>query len=324
MFYSGAMVATIGLSTLGIFSVLSMTYVYALRGKERYQSLSEYIRKGWPIATPINCILYLFTKKRVAMPIIGVDQFPELKKVQENWETIRDEVIAIKEQGYFDKVTDQSNDSYYDIGFRTFYKYGWSKFYINWYGETHRSAARLCPKTVEILKDIKCVNGAMFSILPVGSKLTRHLDPVACSFRYHLGLKTPNDDRCFINVDGVNYSWRDGEDFIFDETYLHYANNNSEEERIILMCDIDRPLSPIGSFFNWIFKGILSLSVVPNTPEDRKGLFNRIFSFVTPTLHKVRTLKSSNLALYKAIKYAVNFTLFLILVGIVYGILSLF
>jgi beta-hydroxylase len=90
------------------------------------------------------------------------------------------------------------------------------------------------------------------------------------------------------------------------------------------MCDIDRPLSPIGSFFNWIFKGILSLSVVPNTPEDRKGLFNRIFSFVTPTLHKVRTLKSSNLALYKAIKYAVNFTLFLILVGIVYGILSLF
>ena len=164
-----------------------MAYVYAYRGQSRYEGLTEYVRKGWPIATPINCLLYLFTQKRVARPIIPVTEFPELRKVQENWETIRDEVLSIKEQGYFDLVTDDKNDSYYDIGFRTFYKYGWSKFYINWYGETHNSAKRLCPKTVEILKDIKCVNGAMFSILPVGSKLTRHLDPVACSFRYHLG-----------------------------------------------------------------------------------------------------------------------------------------
>lgn len=318
------MVATVGITLLALFSLASMTYVYAYRGQARYDGLTEYLRKGWPIATPINCLLYLFTKKRVARPIIPTEEFPELQKVQDNWETIRDEVVAIKEQGYFDKVTDQNNDSYYDIGFRTFYKYGWSKFYINWYGETHESAKRLCPKTVEILKDIKCVNGAMFSILPVGSKLTRHLDPVACSFRYHLGLKTPNDDRCFINVDGTTYSWRDGDDFIFDETYLHYANNNAEDERIILMCDIDRPLSPIGSFFNWIFKGILSLSVVPNTPEDRKGLFNRIFSFVTPTIAKVRTLKKTNLALYKTIKHTTNFLLFLILLSLIYGVLSLF
>ncbi|MGT2494830.1 aspartyl/asparaginyl beta-hydroxylase domain-containing protein [Cupriavidus basilensis] len=30
----------------------------------------------------------------------------------------------------------------------------------------------------------------------------------AGSLRYHLGLATPNDDRCFIEVDGERHSWR--------------------------------------------------------------------------------------------------------------------
>ncbi|MGH6634584.1 MAG: aspartyl/asparaginyl beta-hydroxylase domain-containing protein, partial [Gammaproteobacteria bacterium] len=54
------------------------------------------------------------------------------------------------------------------------------------------------------------------------------------SLRYHLGLVTPSSDDCFINVDGVPYSWRDGEAFLFDETYLHYARNDSDQYRLIL------------------------------------------------------------------------------------------
>ncbi|HEY3031615.1 MAG TPA: aspartyl/asparaginyl beta-hydroxylase domain-containing protein, partial [Bradyrhizobium sp.] len=39
---------------------------------------------------------------------------------------------------------------------------------------------------------------------------------------YHLGLvvpKTPGE--CRILIDGEPYSWREGEDLLFDETYLH-------------------------------------------------------------------------------------------------------
>lgn len=50
----------------------------------------------------------------------------------------------------------------------------------------------------------------MFATLPDGSRLPRHRDPrrrvAAFSSR-----ATPNDDRCFIEVDGERYSWRDGE-----------------------------------------------------------------------------------------------------------------
>ncbi|PAU78739.1 hypothetical protein CK501_13725 [Halovibrio salipaludis] len=42
----------------------SMIYVYRFRGQERYKSVGEYWRKGWPIFSPLNCLLYLFTEKR--------------------------------------------------------------------------------------------------------------------------------------------------------------------------------------------------------------------------------------------------------------------
>jgi len=50
---------------------------------------------------------------------------------------------------------------------------------LNWYGGyIHEPAKKPCPKTLELLKNIKGINGAMFSGLPPGSKLACHLDPV--------------------------------------------------------------------------------------------------------------------------------------------------
>lgn len=82
----------------------------------------------------------------------------------------------------------------------------------------------------------------MFAELPSGSHLGKHRDPYAGSVRYHLGLSTPNDERCFIEVDGVRRSWHDGEVIIFDETFVHWAQNDTEQTRIILFCDIERPM----------------------------------------------------------------------------------
>ncbi len=74
------------------------------------------------------------------------------------------------------------------------------------------------------------------------SRLVRHRDPYAGSLRYHLGLITPNDDRCFIDVDGERYSWRDGQSVVFDETYIHCAENKTDQNRIIFFADVERPM----------------------------------------------------------------------------------
>ncbi|MGH6634583.1 MAG: aspartyl/asparaginyl beta-hydroxylase domain-containing protein [Gammaproteobacteria bacterium] len=104
-----------------------------------------------------------------------------MAEIQQHWQTIREEGVRLYQQQGFESTKNPESPAYYDVGFRTFYKYGWSKFYLKWYGYTHDSAKESCPNTVRILKRISSVNGAMFSILPPGSQLTRHADPIACS-----------------------------------------------------------------------------------------------------------------------------------------------
>ena len=159
----------------------------------------------------------------------------------------------------------------------------------------------------------------MFTVLPSDSKLTRHLDPIACSLRYHLGLDTPNSDDCYINIDGVSYSWRNGEALLFDETYLHYAKNDSQNYRLILMCDVDRPMNFLGRFINFLYKAMMRLTVVPNIEGDKRGFANTLFSRLGPILQKTRLLKQTNTKLYLMIKYTVNFTLFLIAIALLAG-----
>ena len=305
------------------FCVGSLAYAYSLRGEARWSGFGEYVRKGWPIFTPFNCLLYLFTERRARPPIMNMADFPELAELQENWETIRDEAMALMSEGGFDAITDPDQASYYDIGFRTFYKYGWTKYYLTWYGYTHESAKQSCPKTVELLRKNPAVNGAMFSLLPPGGQLTRHLDPVACSLRYHLGLNTPNDDRCYISVDGREYSWRDGEPLLFDVTFLHFAHNDADRPRLILMCDIDRPMSFLGRFLNLPYKWLMRATVVPNTDQDQRGFANRVFSGLVPLLERSKNLKQTNLVAYKALKYTVNTILLLLVAGLVWGALQL-
>ena len=309
---------TLIMITIALFSLGSIAYAYAYRGQARWDSFGEYIRKGWPIFTPFNCLLYLFTAPKARPAIMDMALFPELQELEDNWQMIRKEALELMADGGFDQIADKGSASYYDIGFRTFYKYGWTKFYVNWYGYTHESAKRTCPKTVELLSKIPQVNGAMFSVLPPGGQLTRHLDPVACSLRYHLGLDTPNDDKCYISVDDQTYSWRDGEPLLFDVTFLHFAHNDAHKPRLILMCDIERPMSPIGRLLNWPYKLLMRATVVPNTDEDKRGFANRTFSTLVPLLDKSKRLKETNLPAYKALKYTVNGTLMLALLGLVW------
>ncbi|MCG7549181.1 aspartyl/asparaginyl beta-hydroxylase domain-containing protein [Pseudoalteromonas sp. Of7M-16] len=305
------------------FTTLSILYVYKFRGQARFVSFVEYLRKGWPIFAPLNVLLYLSTKRGARSAFVDPSQFKGLAELQDNWQEISKEVNKLYHLGYFEKTTSKDNLSFYDVGFRTFYKYGWSKFYCTWYGTTLNSAKDLCPNTIKLLEQIPSVNGAMFTILPAGSKLTRHLDPIACSFRYHLALDTPNSPDCFINVDGKKQVWRNGEAFIFDETYLHFVENNTDKPRLILMCDIERPLGLFGRVFNRLYKKLVRMMLVPNLPGDQAGAVNGLFSKIAPILNSAKRLKQTNKKIYYPIKWAFNTLLIVILMALIYASLTL-
>jgi beta-hydroxylase len=118
------MVLYLGLILFFTFVTFSITYVFAYRGQERFMSFNEYLRKGWPIFTPFNCLLYVFTQRRAKKAIIDVKDFPELNIIQDQWKTISAEAENLLAKGYFDQTKNPENNAYYDIGFRTFYKYG--------------------------------------------------------------------------------------------------------------------------------------------------------------------------------------------------------
>jgi beta-hydroxylase len=131
------------------------------------------------------------------------------------------------------------------------------------------------------LKSTPGINATMFALLPPDGKLNPHRDPFAGSLRYHLGLVTPNSPDCNIYVDGEKYYWRDGEDIMFDETYVHWAENKTDIARIILFCDIERPLKTdaMRAVNRFIARQLGKATVTQNIEGERVGAINKFFAF---------------------------------------------
>jgi len=309
------MLALVLLALLSLFAFSSVAYVYRFRGNVRYASLSMYLRKSWPVFAPLNCLLYLSTRKSARRAVLRSDAFPGLQLLREHWLTIRDEAMVLHARQSFEATRAEGSPGYYDVGFRTFYKQGWSKYYLKWYGAPHRSAQQSCPATLALLARIPAINAAMFSVLPPNSALSLHSDPLACSLRYHLGLRTPNSEHCYIDVDGVRVHWQDGEDFVFDETYPHYARNDSDQIRVILMCDVARPMNLAGRLFNRVYCCFARLLLVPNSHEDARGGASALFATVEPLLARGKTLKRTRPVLYRLVKLAINLGLLTMLLA---------
>ena len=215
-------------------------------------------------------------------------------------QTIRDEALKLFDEGHI-----RAASGYNDIGFNTFFRRGWKRFYLKWYGDFLPSASALCPKTAALLAEIPSINAAMFTLLPPGSRLGAHRDPFAGSLRYHLGLVTPNSPDCHIIVDGEKYYWKDGEAVMFDETYIHQAENRTDVSRVILFCDIERPLSnPVLRWINrTIGRRMIRAAATQNVAGEHVGALNHIFSYV----YRIRALglriKERNKPLYYALKW---------------------
>ena len=297
-----------GIIILTIFIACSI-YVQ-LRGSVRYEKVTRMLSDHSNFLAPINCLFYLFSSVKNS-PYIDVNQFPELKTLEENWETMRDEALNLHKSSEIKGSTELD-----DLGFNSFFRTGWKRFYLKWYGVNIPSANTLCPKTVKLLSDIPLIKGAMFAMLPPGARLVAHRDPYAGSLRYHLGLSTPNSEDCYIYVDGEKYSWRDGEPVIFDETFIHYAENKTEKNRIVLFLDINRPTN----FFiiDWlnIFLGntLLAATATKNIEGDKVGLLNKLFSSVYSARLVGKKIKSYNRFLY----YFLQYSLYLYLIYIIF------
>ena len=277
--------------------VASATYVH-LRGRVRHPLLRQLTDHSTLVA-PYNVLMYFFSAVP-NRPFVSIETFPELKKLTDNWQTLRDEGLALIAGGHIRAAV-----SYNDLGFNSLYRRGWKRFFVKWYDAPLPSAQSLCPKTVALVQSIPTVNAAMFALLPPGGDIGRHRDPFAGALRYHLGLATPNSEDCQIVVDGEPYHWRDGEGVVFDETFIHWAENRTDQPRLILFCDIERPLTNrlMRTLNHWVELTWMRASQTDNAVGDHVGILNRIFEIVYRLRLVGKALKRRSEIAYYAVKW---------------------
>lgn len=295
----------IKLGILALFVLASL--VVHFRGRVRLP-LHRQIFNHSTLLAPYNVFAYLFSAVPRA-PILPVRDFTALEPLHANWTLIREEALALFDAGHI-RAAAKNNDA----SFNSFFKAGWKRFYLKWYGEPLPSAQDLCPRTVALVNAIPSVRAALFALLPPGAQLNPHRDPFAGSLRYHLGLVTPNSDACRIFIDGHPYAWHDGEDIVFDETYIHSAENRTDVTRIILFCDIERPLRT--GLVRMINRGVGSFlgraTAAQNLPSDRVGAINRMYGGIHALKQVAKRAKQANRTLYKIVQ-----------IGLILGILAL-
>lgn len=93
------------------------------------------------------------------------------------------------------------------------------------------------------------VTTAMFSVLEAGKSIPPHRGHYYGITRYHLTLKTtrnPNNCVLIIHCEKTKrkkfYHWKEGQDILFDDTYLHEVHSSAthNETRIVLFLDIQK------------------------------------------------------------------------------------
>jgi beta-hydroxylase len=297
-----------------IYVFAACTIYVHFRGRVRLR-IGRQLGDHSTLLAPYNILMYAGSAIP-NQPVIPVESFPELAKLRDNWETIRDEGVRLFDEGFI-RAAAKNND----WGFYSFFKSGWKRFYLKWYDDFLPSACALCPKTVELLNSIPSVHGAMFASLPPGAKLGAHRDPFAGSLRYHLGLITPNSDKCRILVDGVECVWRDGQALMFDETFIHSAENATDHTRIILFCDVERPMKYgfLTAINRFVSKHIVKASATQNVDGEHVGVLNKVFAWLYEIHLAGRRIKQWNRKVYYALKYTLTLAVLGLIIGSAFG-----
>jgi len=131
--------------------------------------------------------------------------------------------------------------------------------------------------------------------------------------------KSPGECRIF--VDGQPYCWHDGEDLLFDETFVHYAENTTKDTRIILFCDVERPLHTraMTAVNRWVCRHIVKQSQTQNVEGEPVGIFNKAFGY----LYQVRLVGKRMKAWNKRAYYTAKFSIIgIALAAIVYSVFA--
>lgn len=183
----------------------------------------------------------LLRRRLVNRPVFhDIDEiFPALRKIDDNYEVIREEVLAVLPRKhriprYHD--VDPSQEISKGIG-------DWRMLYVHMHRAGDNIPTRhLCPRTAALIDELPDVCGAYFSILDGKKSVPAHGGPYLGYLRYHLGLVVPENNPPTIRIKDQYYTWQEGESIFFDDSWNHEVFNEADSVRVVLIVDVLRPL----------------------------------------------------------------------------------
>ena len=164
--------------------------------------------------------------------------YPFLSSLKDNRKSIREETIQVAKEKW--KMWPEKHLYHQEKEWSIFPFFGFDV----WVDEN----CAKCPRICRILKQIPGLKTAILSKLSPGTILTPHhgwKDLSNYVLRCHYGIVSNND--CFIVVENEKQKIVENEIVVFDDSKEHYAINNGNNDRIVLLLDIERP--------NYVAKG---------------------------------------------------------------------
>lgn len=164
---------------------------------------------------------------------------PGYAVLAENWHVVRDELdeVLVDREGIpgFHQVDPGQRRLTDDNSWRT--------FVFRYAGADCDANRTRCPKSAALLDQLPGLYSAMFSVLEPGARIPLHAGAMKGILRYHLPLLVPTSDGCWIEISGERHRWVEGEPLIWDDTHRHRVHNDTDEVRVVLFLDVERPIA---------------------------------------------------------------------------------
>lgn len=161
-----------------------------------------------------------------------VAQFPFAAGLERSWQTIRDEMVALRSTGF---MAWPEKSLYAETG-------GWSTFGFYAFGQKQEANCALCPRTTALVEAIPGMVMAGFSRLAPGAHIQPHVGYDEYSryvLRLHLALET--NPECALRVADETRVWQEGKTLIFCDAVEHEAWNRGTATRTVLLLDFKNP-----------------------------------------------------------------------------------
>lgn len=198
------------------------------------------------------------------VPFNDPADFPFLSEFEARWEEILPEVQSLlKHRELIPGFQDVSPDQY-----RIATEKNWRTFFLYGFGTRLEGNCRQLPVTASIIAKVPQIHTAWISILSPGYHIPAHTGVTKGILRAHMGLILPQArEKCRIRVGDEIRNWEPGKLFVIDDTYEHEVWNDTDEERVVLLLDFNRPMRFSGRAVTWLFLQIMKLTAFYQEPK---------------------------------------------------------